>query len=68
MLTLLFVVFMVALLIGFDVGFSMILAALLGILFKPDAAVDLTMMPISSWPASTPTRWCKYRCSSWRAS
>ncbi len=47
MLTLLFVVFMVALLIGFDVGFSMILAALLGILFKPDAAVDLTMMPIS---------------------
>ncbi|MEO6021574.1 MAG: TRAP transporter large permease [Burkholderiales bacterium] len=47
MLTLLFVVFMVALLIGFDVGFSMILAALLGILFKPDTAVDLTMMPIS---------------------
>ena len=47
MLTLLFIVFMIALLIGFDVGFSMILAALLGILFKPDTAVDLTMMPIS---------------------
>ena len=47
MLTLLFIVFMIALLIGFDVGFSMILAALLGILFKPDTVVDLTMMPIS---------------------
>ena len=47
MLTLLFVVFLIALLLGFDVGFSMILAALLGILFKSDTAVDLTMMPMS---------------------
>lgn len=47
MLILLFVVFMVALLIGFDVGFSMILAALLGILFKQDSVVDITMMPLS---------------------
>ena len=47
MLILLFVVFMVALLIGCDVGFSMILAALLGILFKQDSVVDITMMPLS---------------------
>ena len=47
MLTLLFVAFLIALLLGFDVGFSMILAALLGILFKSDTAVDLTMMPMS---------------------
>lgn len=47
MLILLFVVFMSALLIGFDVGFSMILAALLGILFKQDSVVDITMMPLS---------------------
>jgi TRAP-type transport system large permease protein len=47
MLTLLFAVFLVALLIGFDVGFSMILAALLGIVFKQDTLVDATMLPIS---------------------
>jgi TRAP-type transport system large permease protein len=47
MLTLLFVAFLVALVVGFDVGYSMVLAALLGIAFKPDTAVDLAMVPMS---------------------
>lgn len=47
MLTLLFVAFLIALVIGFDVGYSMVLAALLGILFKPDTAVDMAMVPMS---------------------
>jgi tripartite ATP-independent transporter DctM subunit len=45
-LILLFVAFMLALIIGFDVGFSMILSAWLGIEYRGDA-VDPAMMPLS---------------------
>ena len=44
MLVLLFVAFLIALLIGFDVGFSMILAAVLGILFKSGEPVDAVIL------------------------
>ncbi len=44
MLLLLFVVFIVALIIGFDVGFSMILAAALGLLFKSGEPVDAVIL------------------------
>ncbi|HTT38430.1 MAG TPA: TRAP transporter large permease [Burkholderiales bacterium] len=47
MLALLFVAFLLALLIGFDVGFSMIFSAWLGILAKPGEAIDTAMMPLS---------------------
>ena len=47
MLPLLFVAFIAALLIGFDVGYSMILSAWLGIQFKGGDAVDAAMMPLS---------------------
>ena len=47
MLTLLFVAFLAALLIGFDVGFSMILAAWLGVWFKSGTSVDPAMFPLS---------------------
>ena len=43
MLALLFVAFLLALLIGFDVGFSMIFSAWLGILSKPGEAIDTAM-------------------------
>ena len=46
MLALLFVAFLLALLIGFDVGFSMIFSAWLGILAKPGEAIDTAMMPL----------------------
>ena len=47
MLALLFIAFLLALLIGFDVGFSMIFSAWLGILAKPDDVIDMAMMPLS---------------------
>ena len=47
MLALLFVAFLLALLIGFDVGFSMIFSAWLGILAKPGEVIDTAMMPLS---------------------
>ena len=47
MLALLFVAFLLALLIGFDVGFSMIFSAWLGILNKPGELIDMAMMPLS---------------------
>ena len=40
MLALLFAAFLLLLLIGFDVGFSMVLAAWVGIITKPDRFVD----------------------------
>jgi hypothetical protein len=46
-LALLFVAFLLALLIGFDVGFSMIFSAWLGILAKPGEAIDMAMMSLS---------------------
>lgn len=46
MLLLLFVAFILALIIGFDVGFSMILSAWLGVEYRGDA-VDAAMMPLS---------------------
>jgi tripartite ATP-independent transporter DctM subunit len=47
LLALLFVAFLLALLIGFDVGFSMIFSAWLGILAKPGDIIDTAMMPLS---------------------
>ena len=47
MLPLLFVAFLLSLLIGFDVGFSLVFAAWLGILAKPGEAIDVSMMPLS---------------------
>src|SRR5437764_146398 len=47
MLALLFVAFLLALLIGFDVGFSMIFSAWLGVLSKPGEAIDMAMMSLS---------------------
>lgn len=46
MLFVLFVAFMVALLVGFDVGYSMIFAALVGVLSR-GADIDPAMMPLS---------------------
>ncbi len=51
MLPLLFVAFLLALLIGFDVGFSMIFSAWLGILAKPGEAIDNAMMALSMMAA-----------------
>ena len=47
MLALLFIAFMVALIIGFDVGFSMVLSAWLGIQSRGEDGVDPAMMPLS---------------------
>ena len=47
MLTLLFVAFLLLLVIGFDVGFSMILASLLGVLAKTERAVDASIIPLT---------------------
>src|SRR5438552_2289301 len=46
MLLLLFIAFMLALIVGLDVGYSMILAAWLGVEYRGDA-VDTAMMPLS---------------------
>src|SRR5258708_6845067 len=46
MLLLLFIAFILALIVGFDVGYSMILAAWLGVEYR-GAAVDTAMMPLS---------------------
>src|SRR5882672_9649287 len=46
MLLLLFIAFMLALIVGFDVGFSMILSAWLGVEYRGEA-VDPAMMPLS---------------------
>ncbi len=46
MLILLFVAFMLALVVGFDVGFSMLFSAWLGVLSGGDS-VDPAMMPLS---------------------
>lgn len=47
MLAFLFIAFLLLLLVGFDVGFSMILAAFIGIQAKTDRVVDSVMMPLS---------------------
>jgi tripartite ATP-independent transporter DctM subunit len=47
LLALLFVAFLLALLIGFDVGFSMIFSAWLGILANQGELIDAAMMPLS---------------------
>jgi len=46
MLLLLFIAFMLALIVGYDVGYSMVFAAFLGVLYRGDA-VDPAMMPLS---------------------
>ena len=47
MLTLLFVAFLLLLVVGFDVGFSMILASWFGILSKTERAVDTSIIPMT---------------------
>ncbi len=47
MLALLFLAFLLLLVVGFDVGFSMVLAAFLGVQFKTERLVDTTMLPLS---------------------
>jgi tripartite ATP-independent transporter DctM subunit len=47
MLGVLFIAFLLLLFVGFDVGFSMVLAALLGVEFKTERTVDMTMLPLS---------------------
>lgn len=47
MLTLLFVAFLLLLVIGFDVGFSMILSSWLGVLSKTERAVDASIIPLT---------------------
>jgi tripartite ATP-independent transporter DctM subunit len=46
-LALLFAAFLLLLLVGFDVGFSMVLSAFLGVQFKTERMVDTTMLPLS---------------------
>ena len=47
MLVLLFAAFLLLIVVGFDVGFSMVLSSWLGIQAKTDRAVDSVMMPLS---------------------
>ena len=47
MLVLLFVAFLLLLVVGFDVGYSMVVAAFLGVQFKTERVVDSTMLPLS---------------------
>jgi tripartite ATP-independent transporter DctM subunit len=47
MLILLFLAFLLLIVVGFDVGFSMLLSSWLGILTKTDRGVDTVMMPLS---------------------
>jgi TRAP-type transport system large permease protein len=47
LLTLLFVAFLLLLLVGFDVGFSMILSSWLGVAAKTERAVDATIIPLT---------------------
>ena len=47
MLALLFFTFLLLLIVGFDVGFSMVLAAWAGVQFKTERAVDGAMIPLS---------------------
>lgn len=47
MLTIIFVVFLVVLMLGFDVGLSMVIAAVVGMLLHPVAPVDLVMVPLT---------------------
>jgi tripartite ATP-independent transporter DctM subunit len=47
MLAVIFVVFLVVLLLGFDVGLSMVLAAVVGMLIHPTNPVDLVMIPLT---------------------
>lgn len=47
MLTLLFVAFLLLLLVGFDVGFSMVLASWFGVLAKTERSVDATIIPLT---------------------
>jgi len=47
LLTLLFVAFLLLLVVGFDVGFSMILSSWFGVLSKTERAVDATIIPLT---------------------
>ena len=47
MLVLLFFAFILLLIVGFDVGYAMVAAALLGVQFKTERMVNSTMLPLS---------------------
>ena len=47
MLLLLFLAFLLLIVVGFDVGFSMLLSSWLGIQAKTERVVDTVMMPLS---------------------
>ena len=47
MLTLLFAAFMLLLVVGFDVGFSMIMSSGLGVIFKTERIVDGSIIPLT---------------------
>lgn len=55
MLVALFIVFLVVLMLGFDVGLSMIVVAVLGMLLHPTAPVDLVMIPLTMTTAVSTT-------------
>jgi len=44
---LIFLIFLIAILLGFDVGLSMIFAAIIGMIFHPVFPVDLVMVPLT---------------------
>jgi len=54
-LIIIFFVFLVVLMLGFDVGLSMILAAMVGMLLHPVAPVDLVMIPLTMTTAVSTT-------------
>jgi tripartite ATP-independent transporter DctM subunit len=47
MLIIIFVIFFVVLMLGFDVGLSMVVAAMVGMLIHPVSPVDLVMIPLT---------------------
>jgi tripartite ATP-independent transporter DctM subunit len=47
MMTLIFIIFLIAILLGFDVGLSMIVAAIVGMILHPLYPVDLIMIPMT---------------------
>jgi tripartite ATP-independent transporter DctM subunit len=55
MLTIIFIVFLIVLMLGFDVGLSMIVAAMVGMLLHPVSAVDLVMIPLTMTTAVSTT-------------
>lgn len=55
MLTAIFIIFLIVLMLGFDVGLSMVVAAMVGMLIHPIAPVDLVMIPLTMTTAVSTT-------------